>query len=252
MNQSNTTHILSLLLVLVLSLAAVHIILIPMESTSQFHKILQRNRYNDTINGNDSNISAIKPLNRSDNITNQAPHTNSQQQNFVRLNYNYSTDNETGKRAFFFSSTFVLLFGAWKKSHLWIDTPETNPISKLCDCKYCLFEFPEVSDSKYSISVPRKRRAHESNANHLENAVESAMERTMHGDDYQRHYGIAPTNESKTRHSFNINNWHIRRRKQFIRYVCCSLCLHTLNTFSKAPTLAQTATLITRALICFN
>lgn len=107
MNQSNTTHILSLLLVLVLSLAAVHIILIPMESTSQFHKILQRNRYNDTINGNDSNISAIKPLNRSDNITNQAPHTNSQQQNFVRLNYNYSTDNETGKlNAHFFSNIF--------------------------------------------------------------------------------------------------------------------------------------------------
>lgn len=97
MNQSNTTHILSLLLVLVLSLAAVHIILIPMESTSQFHKILQRNRYNDTINGNGSNISTIKPLNRSDNITNPAP-LNSQQQNFVRLNYNYSTDNETGKR----------------------------------------------------------------------------------------------------------------------------------------------------------
>lgn len=101
MNQSNTTHILSLLLVLVLSLAAVHIILIPMESTSQFHKLLQRNqRYNDTINGSDSNISTIKPkLNRSsDNITNTAPHTNSQQQNFVRLNYNYSTDNETGKK----------------------------------------------------------------------------------------------------------------------------------------------------------
>lgn len=100
MNQSNTTHILSLLLVLVLSLAAVHIILIPMESTSQFHKILQRNqRYNDTINGNDSNISTIKPLNRSDNITNAVPHTNSQQQNFLRLNYNYSTDNETGENS---------------------------------------------------------------------------------------------------------------------------------------------------------
>lgn len=97
MNQSYTTHILSLLLVLVLSLAAVHIILIPMESTSQFYKTPQRNRYNDTINGNASNISTIKPLNRSDNITNTAPHINSQQQNFVRLNYNYSTDNETGK-----------------------------------------------------------------------------------------------------------------------------------------------------------
>lgn len=106
MNQSNTTHILSLLLVLVLSLAAVHIILIPMESTSQFHKILQRNqRYNDTINGNDSNISTIKPLNRSDNITNAVPHTNSQQQNFLRLNYNYSTDNETGENALFYLST---------------------------------------------------------------------------------------------------------------------------------------------------
>lgn len=95
MNQSNTTHILSLLLALVLSLAAVHIILIPMESTSQFHKTLQRYRYNDTVNGNGSNISTVTSLNRSDNITNLAP--NAQQQNFVRLNYNYSTDNETGK-----------------------------------------------------------------------------------------------------------------------------------------------------------
>lgn len=96
MNQSNTTHILSLLLALVLSLAAVHIILIPMESTSQFHKTLQRNRSNDTVSSNGSNISTS--LNRSDNITNYAPNVNSQ--HFVRLNYNYSTDNETGKLTF--------------------------------------------------------------------------------------------------------------------------------------------------------
>lgn len=102
MNQSNTTHILSLLLALVLSLAAVHIILIPMESTSQFHKTLHRNRYNETINGNGSNISTIASLNRSGNITNVAPLINSQQQNFLRLNYNYSTGNETGKLAFHF------------------------------------------------------------------------------------------------------------------------------------------------------
>lgn len=91
MNQSNTTHILSLLLALVLSLAAVHIILIPMESTS--HKTLQRNRYNDTVNSNGSNISAT--LNRSDNIAYYTPNPSSQQ-HFVRNNYNYSTDNETG------------------------------------------------------------------------------------------------------------------------------------------------------------
>lgn len=94
MNQSNTTHILSLLLALVLSLAAVHIILIPMETASQFHKTLQRYRYNDTINSNGSNISSTT-LNRSDNIANYTPNANTQQ-NFVRLNYNYSTDNETG------------------------------------------------------------------------------------------------------------------------------------------------------------
>lgn len=105
MNQSNTTHILSLLLALMLSLAAVHIILIPMESTSQFHKTLQRNRYNDTINGNGSNISAIASLNRSGNITNVAPLINSQQQNFLRLNYNYSTGNETGKLTFSLAHT---------------------------------------------------------------------------------------------------------------------------------------------------
>lgn len=95
MNQSNTTHILSLLLALVLSLAAVHIILIPIESTSQFHKTFQRNRYNDTntVNGNSSEISLA--LNRSDNITNYTRNANSKQ-HFVRLNYNYSTDNETG------------------------------------------------------------------------------------------------------------------------------------------------------------
>lgn len=91
MNQSNTTHILSLLLALVLSLAAVHIILIPMESTSQ--KTLQRNRYNDTVNSDGSNISAT--LNRSDNIAYDTPNASSQQ-HFVRNNYNYSTDNETG------------------------------------------------------------------------------------------------------------------------------------------------------------
>lgn len=66
-----------------------------MESTSQYHKTLQRNRYNDTVNGNGSNISPVTSLNRSDNITKLTP--NSQQQNFVRLNYNYSTDNKTGK-----------------------------------------------------------------------------------------------------------------------------------------------------------
>ncbi|XP_031621838.1 adenylate cyclase type 6 [Contarinia nasturtii] len=93
MNQSNTTHILSLLLALVLSLAAVHIILIPMETASQFHKTLQRHRYNDTINSNGSNISSTT-LNRSENFANYTPNANTQQ-NFVRSNYNYSTDNET-------------------------------------------------------------------------------------------------------------------------------------------------------------
>lgn len=96
MNQSNTTHILSLLLALVLSLAAVHIILIPMDSTSQFHKTLQRNRYNDTVNGNGSNIPTLAAHNRSHNIANVTPNINAQQQNFVRLNYNYLTNNETG------------------------------------------------------------------------------------------------------------------------------------------------------------
>lgn len=97
MNQSNTTHILSLLLALVLSLAAVHIILIPMESTSHSNKMLQRNRYNDTVNSNGSHNGAS--FNRSDSIANYTPTANSQQ-HFVRLNYNYSTDNETGNCLF--------------------------------------------------------------------------------------------------------------------------------------------------------
>ncbi|XP_055297190.1 adenylate cyclase type 6 isoform X2 [Sitodiplosis mosellana] len=107
MNQSNTTHILSLLLALVLSLAAVQIILIPMESaTSQSHRTLQRNRDNDTVNSNFSNISP--PLNRShNNIANYTPDANSQQ-NFVRLNYNYSTDNETVSDSKYASKSNVL------------------------------------------------------------------------------------------------------------------------------------------------
>lgn len=101
MNQSSTTHILSLLLALVLSLAAVHIILIPMESTSPFQKILQRNRYNDTINNNNNNNTynnISETLNRNDNIANTIYNPNvNVHQNFLRLNYNYSTENETGK-----------------------------------------------------------------------------------------------------------------------------------------------------------
>lgn len=99
MNQSNTTHILSLLLALVLSLAAVHIILIPMESTSHSNKMLQRNRYNDTVNSNGSHNISATAFNRSDSIDNNTPTANSQQ-HFVRLNYNYSTDNETGNCSF--------------------------------------------------------------------------------------------------------------------------------------------------------
>lgn len=113
MNQSNTTHILSLLLALVLSLAAVHIILIPMESTSHSNKMLQRNRYNDTVNSNGSHNGAS--FNRSDSIANYTPTANSQQ-HFVRLNYNYSTDNETGNCLFpycfgeFYSTVYVTLY----------------------------------------------------------------------------------------------------------------------------------------------
>lgn len=95
MNQSNTTHILSLLLALVLSLTAVQIILIPMESTGQRHETLQRYRYNDMMNINDTDISSTT-FNRSDNIANYTPNAHSQQK-FVRLNYNYLTENETGK-----------------------------------------------------------------------------------------------------------------------------------------------------------
>lgn len=102
MNQSSTTHILSLLLTLVLSLAAVHIILIPMDSTSQLNRILQRNRYNDTINTTTatpttttitSNISHLSNQNVTENSTNSI----NSQKHFLRLNHNYSTDNETGK-----------------------------------------------------------------------------------------------------------------------------------------------------------
>lgn len=77
-----------------------------------------------------------------------------------------------------------------------------------------------MSDSKYSNSVPRKRRAHESNANHSENNDVSTMAQKMHEEDFHdRHYDIAASSEWDTRHSSNVNNLHIRRRKQFIRYV---------------------------------
>ena len=130
MNQSNTTHILSLLLALVLSLAAVQIILIPMESaTSQTHRnTLQRNRYNDEVNSNASNISPS--LNRThNNITNYTLNANSQQ-NFVRLNYNYSTENETGNwlfcRSEFYGSPAVRCWWAIVMSHMRTTTTFTN------------------------------------------------------------------------------------------------------------------------------
>lgn len=119
MNQSNTTHILSLLLALVLSLAAVQIILIPMESaTSQSHRnTLQRNRYNDEVNSNGSNLSPS--LNRThNNNTNYTLNANSQQ-NFVRLNYNYSTDNETGNWLFCAISNFMALLLFVADEQLW-------------------------------------------------------------------------------------------------------------------------------------
>lgn len=65
MNQSNTTHILTLLLALVLSLAAVHIILIPIDTTNNLYKNLHRNR-----NNNNSNNSSTTNSNNSDNNRN--------------------------------------------------------------------------------------------------------------------------------------------------------------------------------------
>lgn len=43
MNQSNTTHILSLLLALVVSLAAIHIIFMPLDSSNFSYKTIHRN-----------------------------------------------------------------------------------------------------------------------------------------------------------------------------------------------------------------
>lgn len=55
MNQSNTTHILSLLLALVISLAAVHIVFIPLSSSS-FMSAQQLNVTNESLSLNTTNI----------------------------------------------------------------------------------------------------------------------------------------------------------------------------------------------------
>lgn len=95
MNQRSTTHTLGLLLALVVSLAAVHIILIPMESPIMSNKAIHRHRYNDSLYDNATHLTTI---NRSDSITNTIDNANGNvHHNFVRLNYNYSTENETGK-----------------------------------------------------------------------------------------------------------------------------------------------------------
>lgn len=104
------------------------------------------------------------------------------------------------------------------------------PINKLCDCKYCPFEFPKVSDSKYSSSVmSRKRQANEMHADHLENNAESAMARRTH-ENYYRHSDITASNEWRMRHSYSVNNW--RRRKQFYRYVRISIYIYTNFAFT--------------------
>lgn len=96
MNQRSTTHTLGLLLALVVSLAAVHIILIPMESPIMSTKAIHRHRYNDSLYDNGTHLTTI---NRSDSITNTIYNTNGNvHHNFVRLNYNYSTENETGEK----------------------------------------------------------------------------------------------------------------------------------------------------------
>lgn len=119
MNQSNTTHILGLLLALVLSLAAMHIILIPMESTSFYHKqTVQRNRYNDVVKGNHSHgnhhsnnnsAATLNSIGQANNITNENNNSNSSwNQYFARFNYNYTTDSETGKM-------FICLLSIYQK-----------------------------------------------------------------------------------------------------------------------------------------
>lgn len=57
MNQSNTTHILSLLLALVISLAAVHIVFIPLSSSS-FQSVQRLAATNESFVQNNSNIIA--------------------------------------------------------------------------------------------------------------------------------------------------------------------------------------------------
>lgn len=76
--------------------------------------------------------------------------------------------------------------------------------------------------------MPRKRRAHELNARHLENDVEATIVRRMHENYSYRPNKITPSNERKTRDSFGVNNWHIQRRKQFIRYVALLFILYSL------------------------
>lgn len=106
-----------------------------------------------------------------------------------------------------------------------------------------------MSDSKYSSSVPRKRRAHESNTIRSENDVDSTMAQTSHGDIHHRLYDIAAPSEWNTRHSYNVNNWLIRWRKQFTRYVRCSIHFQYLYKFSFYTKKQLLSAEITRVLI---
>lgn len=88
MNQSNTTHILSLLLALVISLAAIHIIFMPLDSSNFSYSTVHRNKSIET------NATDTHHYNQSFLLDDQINDT------FINSNYhaNHRNSTTTGKR----------------------------------------------------------------------------------------------------------------------------------------------------------
>lgn len=100
MNQSNTTHILSLLLALVISLAAIHIIFMPLDSSNFSYNTIHRNdsiiRLNATDTRQQQNQSFLLDDQTNDTFIIRNDHIN-QQDNSTTIGNSYNTSHTGNK-----------------------------------------------------------------------------------------------------------------------------------------------------------
>ncbi|KAJ6635699.1 Adenylate cyclase type 6, partial [Pseudolycoriella hygida] len=97
MNQSNTTHILSLLLALVISLAAIHIIFMPLDSSNFSYKIIHRNEAIE-INATDTHLyNQSLPLDDQMNDTIIIPNDHPKHRNSTTTGNSYNTSHTGNK-----------------------------------------------------------------------------------------------------------------------------------------------------------